>query len=719
MDAVRLEGNTQSRESLCAVCEVIDWSEVSKRTHDAGSDGLPVRKFSTADSQQNLRLSKCQICRALATIKSGKLDGKPGGCTLVSVWSSHLERYEGIFDCYLILYVSESWPLPDNGYNRFGFLAVFETGVAAHCDANISQQPADANPGLSSIMGSDSRPKHATQPVERILPRDDGSMRLLEERPNFLYIQQVEKICRSEHPSCQRPSSSQPDLPLRVINCHTKEVIDAPVGSDYLALSYVWGDTTKTVGDPQSNEPALPPVVLDSIEVTLALNHDYLWVDRYCIDHSGPYKDYIIGRMNEVYAQAAIVIIATTGDSADDGLPGISTRREAALETTIGSFTFRQIPACSPLQFLIDRVSWLSRGWTYQEGYLSRRRLFFSKTQTLFVCDSMVFPESMAFGFLLKDSEWGRSGLVRRPGLPNQTEGCQQDFREDYHNLRDNILQFSNRKLTFDDDSLRAFMGVLNDHKHGVTRQHHLWGLPISPAEGLHMPPRIALGWTHGCSMAQWRRPSLPSWSWVGWAGATHLPWDPDVDLSMVYLKPEQKEPLGAVYSSLTTSQDQPRRLYLRSAVTEVTFIPEDTVRPTGDDVRRCWREPRMFAVLPVTETAHMVVSAFVDDDIELWKSYSSVILSDENETDEDGLLPSGKQRAKLLVLRTVDGHFERVGIVKTGSIGLDDEEPMHYEVSSADISNKIVNLKPTKGPGPVMEQLWRQKAKQQTICLS
>jgi hypothetical protein len=34
-------------------------------------------------------------------------------------------------------------------------------------------------------------------------------------------------------------------------------------------------------------------------------------------------------------------------------------------------------------------ASWFERGWTYQEGVLSRRRLMFTENQVCFQCEEM------------------------------------------------------------------------------------------------------------------------------------------------------------------------------------------------------------------------------------------------------------------------------------------------------------------------------------------
>lgn len=70
---------------------------------------------------------------------------------------------------------------------------------------------------------------------------------------------------------------------MRVIRCDgTPSIVNAPEPCDYVALSYVWGNSQASgccVGDILASD--IPQTIKDSIEVTLQLGYQYLWVDRY------------------------------------------------------------------------------------------------------------------------------------------------------------------------------------------------------------------------------------------------------------------------------------------------------------------------------------------------------------------------------------------------------------------------------------------------------
>jgi hypothetical protein len=72
---------------------------------------------------------------------------------------------------------------------------------------------------------------------------------------------------------------------LKVLDCEQKQIVPAPPGCRYVALSYVWGprQSVNNVED-LSKLGVLPKTVSDSCLVALSLGYKYLWVDRYVSD---------------------------------------------------------------------------------------------------------------------------------------------------------------------------------------------------------------------------------------------------------------------------------------------------------------------------------------------------------------------------------------------------------------------------------------------------
>jgi hypothetical protein len=114
---------------------------------------------------------------------------------------------------------------------------------------------------------------------------------------------------------------------LRFVNCSSRQIVCAPVACQYVALSYVWGAQTREQTSPAmiSRLPLpAPQVIEDAIVVTKALDYDYLWIDRYCIDQSNDEEKHTqISNMGEIYMSAALTIIAAGGEDASCGLPGV------------------------------------------------------------------------------------------------------------------------------------------------------------------------------------------------------------------------------------------------------------------------------------------------------------------------------------------------------------------------------------------------------------
>jgi hypothetical protein len=117
---------------------------------------------------------------------------------------------------------------------------------------------------------------------------------------------------------------------------------------DYAAISYVWGDVDQysmnagIYSDPSQpplrslSSVLLPRIITDAMQVVLLLELRYLWMDSVCIDQwNAEERNSVISRMNVIYHNASLTIIAAAGDSADAGLSGISTnlrRREIPIE---------------------------------------------------------------------------------------------------------------------------------------------------------------------------------------------------------------------------------------------------------------------------------------------------------------------------------------------------------------------------------------------------
>jgi len=163
---------------------------------------------------------------------------------------------------------------------------------------------------------------------------------------------------------------------LRVIDVEQGCIVSPTDEFRYIALSYVWGQT-KSVTLVKGNLDRLQKpdgitnifkdlslVIQNAIELTRALGEKYIWIDSLCIiQDDWDIKSKIIHKMNLVYENAFLTIIAASGTDANTGLPGVgyTTRSfEQATATVNKDLKFIYPPPHAGLSASV----WASRGWT-------------------------------------------------------------------------------------------------------------------------------------------------------------------------------------------------------------------------------------------------------------------------------------------------------------------------------------------------------------------
>lgn len=370
--------------------------------------------------------------------------------------------------------------------------------------------------------------------------------------------------CRSYHSSaCGKRGNHEPvNRGFRLIDClvDPPKVESQPWGTKYAALSYVWGTS-------DADREEWPKTVLDAVAVTKEMGLQYIWADRLCINQSDDAeKTYLISRMTTIYEEAELTIVAAAGPGAGHGLPGIrSTSRIPQPKYTLDSGSTLLSSHRDPRYDILESAYW-TRGWTYQEGVLSNRRLVFTQNQIYWECRNMAAQESMAIPLLHQPSaeedddesvmaDYMISGIFKGDaysgGFLSDQRGVliteDDDYRIDYgfplyleattraqlRGLNEHIRAYSKRRLTHDSDALPAFMGITGMYKRS-SELHLLHGLPLwlGKIAGVHSGAQITFALTvsawhhrtgqHGTFVSEScrRRTHLPSWSWAGWAGA-------------------------------------------------------------------------------------------------------------------------------------------------------------------------------------------------------
>ena len=323
---------------------------------------------------------------------------------------------------------------------------------------------------------------------------------------------------------CHRPKSSshvkcrfvRGDMGFqsRVINCWTREIVPLTQDLEYLALSYVWGRVTDDE-DSQTSETSgwvpfnAPQTIEDAISVVLGIGKEYLWVDRYCIWQSEN-RDLQIQNMHEIYRNAVSTIVPVEADSAGSGFSGVSSPRCEQLRfwTNAGQlvFTFPHI------SYHLSSSIWLTRGWTYQEAFLSRSCMFFTKDQVYFACQSTYQSEAVEQKFSLNN----RFQETLEPTLLSYADylDVERSPTSPERFFSDHINAYTSRSLTFDSDGLNAFEGII---KSGHTKS--LWGIVSYCSDLSELGFAVGLAWfgirdPPGGGPIR-RREGFPTWSWV------------------------------------------------------------------------------------------------------------------------------------------------------------------------------------------------------------
>lgn len=224
----------------------------------------------------------------------------------------------------------------------------------------------------------------------------------------------------------------------------------------------------------------------------------------------------MISQMDQIYANASITLIAASDGDTEVGLCGVSKPRQLQRHVDIQDVALLELPLGHEA---LTSSKWASRAWTYQEGYLSTKRLIFTTTQVLFLCNGSYGAESLQ---RLVDSPCCTNNTRAFAHLiPNFTRSTRKFSIKD---LLKQVQEYSERDLTRSSDSLNAFLGVLSYYaKNSANSMSPVLQLPWGLFASANKSPRmdnfsLYFFWTHRSTAT--RRSDFPSWSWIGWGGA-------------------------------------------------------------------------------------------------------------------------------------------------------------------------------------------------------
>ncbi|KAG1730528.1 heterokaryon incompatibility protein-domain-containing protein, partial [Suillus paluster] len=373
---------------------------------------------------------------------------------------------------------------------------------------------------------------------------------------------------------------------MRMVDVVSMAVVPAPPACRYVALSYMWGGigaeywTTKDNIAERSTPGGLktahfPETITDSIQLVRQLGERYLWIDTLCIIQDDMEdKIYQINAMDLIYGGSYFTICAAGGTSARDPLPGFRPRtRTPQQHIEVIQGLHLAVPLPAPIEALA-LSAWNTRGWTYQELMLSRRRIYFTGQQVYFECRRDIFCEDVVAEskrLASSDQPLRYKGAGNFTNLQKPMRALLDEYIMSYMSA---IGPYTRRNLTVESDIVDAITAMTN----ALTKGFELGG--GDPARAFNFGMTLtdleyALVWQHDPRMPRVRRSITgegsspwPSWAWAGWRGAVHYPGE-------------------ALYARFDSHSDRPR-------VTETVIDPWYIVDHNGDavqlDVRRVHR---------------------------------------------------------------------------------------------------------------------------------
>ncbi|KAI9163966.1 hypothetical protein HJFPF1_05601 [Paramyrothecium foliicola] len=332
---------------------------------------------------------------------------------------------------------------------------------------------------------------------EEAIPGHTGKGRLLDSDWVDLELAREWKTrCLSTHGlQCQR----HPNIPLAEPLC----LIDTSINA--LSLQRPSSLLKEDIAS------RISPIIKRVIHVVREMNERYLWVDALCIMQDD--KENVsanLALMASIYASAQFTIVASDGDASDglEGLAGVSPSRSLTQTIIpIGSRGERVIVHETGTGFrrMTSGSPYYDRGWTYQEYFMSSRRLVFR-------------------GKIL---HWEYGHDVCRP-MQIILGGAQCA-----PSLETLIGNYNERQFRYEQDALPGIMGMLSVLSRSFV-DGFLFGLPegmfdaaltwhqifLGPKRSMRRRVATAGGTHSAASMTQLM---LSSWSWVGWAGRIDL----------------------------------------------------------------------------------------------------------------------------------------------------------------------------------------------------
>ena len=650
----------QSDSELCKRCETFDLDKFFSWRPQNGSGDL-IAKLGRVDETWESRT--CAMCRLIAAIRPRTALGDNVDHELRSFSSTDAWLCQDMLQCHR--HFQSSWidtvflAVVDPSYDRFWgkFHDMLRSGFIARVGSNCRN-------GLRALT------------VPRMKP----------DQIDFSAVRSWIDCCIDTHfnKRCKPKPNALFFVPhLELIDCANRKVITPSPSTQkrYVALSYVWGPYKRAELDDSDRLGKVESVVEDAMHVTLQLGFTYLWVDRHCINQNDEaiMKEQL-HTMDMLYRNAELTIIAAAGSNSSFGLPGVRGQSRVAQPCSkIKGHILTSIPPDPDTN--ITTSKWHTRGWTYQEGLLSRRRLIFTEHEVSFECNKLLAREAIALPMRIYRMSARISPTRLHPGswsFPRSGIGSSRSSISDWFTR---LQEYTSRSLKYEYDALNAMLGIFHAYEELVPPVYQLCGVPMLTGDDhsySEKPATSLEGFTNGLcwylTHPAARRPGFPSWSWAGWKGVVGAYGRYEIHRSMgfaIYISVILGSGSLVPWDVFERFQPWERKPLQQYHVLEITgAVIELSIHQTKDDSGKDEWEASLYHGDEISK-AHVYLDRTPYDDVE----FSKRLLSERwlglligNSSSHDG-------STHLLVLDQKKSPCERIAYAKTFFTRLVDEE--------------------------------------------